>query len=75
MDRIPRRLQLAHELGAVDVALNPDEGSPAEAIKAQTGGRGADVCLERLSGVLALSAGGPVAAPRRPDGPAAGPSA
>jgi threonine dehydrogenase-like Zn-dependent dehydrogenase len=46
VDRIPRRLELAQRLGAIDVALNPDDGSPAEQIKAQTGGRGADVCIE-----------------------------
>jgi threonine dehydrogenase-like Zn-dependent dehydrogenase len=46
IDRIPRRLEMAQRLGAIDVALNPDDGSPAEQIKAQTNGRGADVCLE-----------------------------
>jgi threonine dehydrogenase-like Zn-dependent dehydrogenase len=46
VDRIPRRLALAQHLGAIDVALFPDDGSPAEQIKAQTGGRGADVCIE-----------------------------
>jgi threonine dehydrogenase-like Zn-dependent dehydrogenase len=54
VDRIDRRLRLAQELGAVDVALNPGEGSPAERIKALTGGRSADVCLEISGAIPAL---------------------
>jgi 2-desacetyl-2-hydroxyethyl bacteriochlorophyllide A dehydrogenase len=46
IDLIEKRLELARELGAIDVALNPTEGSPAERIKALTAGRGADVCIE-----------------------------
>jgi 2-desacetyl-2-hydroxyethyl bacteriochlorophyllide A dehydrogenase len=54
VDRIDSRLRLAQDLGAVDVALNPGEGSPAERIKALTGGRGADVCLEISGAIPAL---------------------
>ncbi len=51
VDRIPERLALAQALGAIDTALNPDEGSPAERIKALTGGRGADAAME-VSGFI-----------------------
>jgi 2-desacetyl-2-hydroxyethyl bacteriochlorophyllide A dehydrogenase len=54
VDRLGRRLQLAQDLGAVDVALNPADGSPAERIKALTGGHGADVCLEISGAIPAL---------------------
>jgi 2-desacetyl-2-hydroxyethyl bacteriochlorophyllide A dehydrogenase len=54
VDRIAKRLELAHALGALDTALNPDDGSPAERIKALTGGRGADVCIEISGFVPAL---------------------
>jgi 2-desacetyl-2-hydroxyethyl bacteriochlorophyllide A dehydrogenase len=51
VDRLEKRLALAQTLGAIDVALNPDDGSLAERIKALSGGRGADVCLE-ISGFI-----------------------
>lgn len=46
VDLIDRRLELARECGALDVALRADDGSPAERIKEMTDGRGADVCIE-----------------------------
>ena len=39
------KLDLAKELGA-DLTLNPNEGDVSEAIKQETGGRGADVAFE-----------------------------
>jgi 2-desacetyl-2-hydroxyethyl bacteriochlorophyllide A dehydrogenase len=51
VEPIEKRRTLALELGAVDVALDPNEGSPAERIKELTGGRGADVCIE-ISGFI-----------------------
>ncbi len=48
VDGIARRLELARELGAA-YAVDFTRSSPAEAIRALTGGRGADVSLE-LSG-------------------------
>ncbi|RPI31173.1 MAG: oxidoreductase [Chloroflexota bacterium] len=52
VDLIEKRLELALELGAIDVALNPSDGSPAEKIKELTAGRGADVSIE-ISGFAA----------------------
>lgn len=52
VDRIANRLKVAMETGAIDLALNPEEGSPAEAIKENTAGRGADVSIE-VSGITA----------------------
>jgi 2-desacetyl-2-hydroxyethyl bacteriochlorophyllide A dehydrogenase len=46
VDPLQSRLDLALELGAIDVKLDPQDGSPAERIKALTQGRGADVCIE-----------------------------
>lgn len=54
VDPIEKRLSLACELGAVDVPLNPDKRSPAEAIKELTGGRGADAALEISGNSAAL---------------------
>ncbi len=56
----PQRLALAQELGAVDVAINPngpggDGGSAAERIKALTQGRGADVTIECTGNAAALN--------------------
>lgn len=54
IDLVPRRLALAQELRAVDVALNPADGSAAEAIKQLTEGRGADVTIECTGSAAAL---------------------
>jgi len=45
IDPDPHRRQVALAHGAAE-ALDPTAGSPAEAIKQATGGRGADVCIE-----------------------------
>ncbi len=50
VDPIASRRALAASLRAIDVGLDPSAGSPAEAIKDLTEGRGADVSLE-VSGV------------------------
>lgn len=47
-DTIPRRLELARELGA-DAALDPRGDDVAAEIKAMTGGRGADVVIVAAS--------------------------
>ena len=46
VDPIARRRETASELSALEVAIDPADGSPAEAIKALTDGRGADVVIE-----------------------------
>jgi 2-desacetyl-2-hydroxyethyl bacteriochlorophyllide A dehydrogenase len=48
VDAVPERLDRAREQGAAHT-LHASEGSPAEAVRELTGGRGADVCIE-LSG-------------------------
>jgi 2-desacetyl-2-hydroxyethyl bacteriochlorophyllide A dehydrogenase len=50
----PQRLALAQELGAIHVALNPRDCSPAEMIKKMTQGRGADVSIECTGAAAAL---------------------
>ncbi|MHA6630251.1 zinc-dependent alcohol dehydrogenase [Pseudonocardia sichuanensis] len=45
VDRDPRRLQLARDLGT-DEVIDAGTGEVAEQIRALTGNRGADVCLE-----------------------------
>ena len=55
VDLIEKRLELAQELGAVDFAINPRQGSPAEQIKELTAGRGADVTLEASGNPAALN--------------------
>lgn len=55
VDMIEKRLQLAKELGAIECAFNPKEGSPAEQIKALTNGRGADVTIEVSGSAKALN--------------------
>jgi 2-desacetyl-2-hydroxyethyl bacteriochlorophyllide A dehydrogenase len=52
VDPLADRRRLAIALGAVDLALDPAAGGAAEAIKAHTDGRGADVTIE-VSGVAA----------------------
>jgi 2-desacetyl-2-hydroxyethyl bacteriochlorophyllide A dehydrogenase len=54
VDLIPARLELARQLGA-DVVIDGRERSAAEAIKEQTGGRGADICIEASGSTLALN--------------------
>lgn len=46
VDLLDQRLGLAQRLGALDMALNPRDGSPAEIIKELTRGIGADVSIE-----------------------------
>jgi threonine dehydrogenase-like Zn-dependent dehydrogenase len=53
VDGIPKRLELAKELGAAHV-VNFMEQSPAEEIKALTENRGADVCIEISGSYRAL---------------------
>jgi threonine dehydrogenase-like Zn-dependent dehydrogenase len=55
VDLFEERLDLARRLGAVDVALNPRDGSAAERIKTLTGGRGADVSIEVSGAAAALA--------------------
>jgi 2-desacetyl-2-hydroxyethyl bacteriochlorophyllide A dehydrogenase len=53
VDLLEERLALATELGA-HVTLNAAHTAVAEAIRAETGGRGADVCLEVTGATAAL---------------------
>ena len=53
VDRVGKRLALADELGA-DRILDVDSEDVAEAIRALTGGRGADVSIELTGSYLAL---------------------
>lgn len=46
VDRVPERLQKAEEIGAVPI--NFSEGSPADQIKAQTGGEGCDKGIDAV---------------------------
>ncbi|MBV8686617.1 MAG: zinc-binding dehydrogenase [Alphaproteobacteria bacterium] len=54
VDPDPERRDLALRLGA-HTALAPGAGGAAEAIKAETGGRGADACIEVSGAPAALS--------------------
>jgi threonine dehydrogenase-like Zn-dependent dehydrogenase len=54
VDPLKERRELALQLGA-DRALDPGEGSVAERIKAETSGRGADVCIEVSGAASALA--------------------
>jgi 2-desacetyl-2-hydroxyethyl bacteriochlorophyllide A dehydrogenase len=54
VDFIASRLTLARELGALDMAINAEQGSVAEQIKQATDGRGADVTIEVSGAVGAL---------------------
>ena len=47
VDLDPRKLALAAEFGATDTVL-ASEGDPVEAVRALTGGVGADVCIEAV---------------------------
>lgn len=53
VDLIDSRLDLARRLGA-EVVINGRDTSAAEAIKALTDGRGADVCIEASGSTIAL---------------------
>jgi 2-desacetyl-2-hydroxyethyl bacteriochlorophyllide A dehydrogenase len=55
VDLIDRRLAMAQNLGALEAALNPRDGSPAEIIKQLTGGLGADVSIEASGFPAALN--------------------
>jgi 2-desacetyl-2-hydroxyethyl bacteriochlorophyllide A dehydrogenase len=55
VDLIDRRLELARSLGAVDLAVSPRAGSPAEKVKELTGGLGADVSIEVSGSPAALN--------------------
>ncbi|MFO7633081.1 MAG: zinc-binding dehydrogenase, partial [Caldilinea sp.] len=54
IDPIELRRTVACQLGAVDEALSPGDGAVAERIRALTGGRGADVCIEATGAYPAL---------------------
>jgi 2-desacetyl-2-hydroxyethyl bacteriochlorophyllide A dehydrogenase len=54
VDPVRERRDAAMKLGA-DRVLDPGAGSVAELIKAETGGRGADVCIEVSGAAAALS--------------------
>lgn len=53
VDLVPMRLEIARDIG-VDHVIDASEGSAAEKIKALTGGRGADVCIEASGAAPAL---------------------
>lgn len=53
VDRVPRRLAMAAELGA-DHCVDVGEQDAAEVIRAATGGRGADVAIELTGSYLGL---------------------
>lgn len=50
VDHVASSLAVAQDLGA-DVTINPDEDDPVAAIKAFTGGRGADIVFECAGGL------------------------
>ena len=54
VDPVKERRELALKLGA-DRVLDPTAGSVAERIKSETGGRGADVCIEVSGAAPALA--------------------
>lgn len=54
VDLMDKRLELARELGAHEV-VNAGAGSAAEAIKALTNNRGADICIEASGSTAALN--------------------
>ncbi len=55
VDLFEARRTKARELGAIDAAIDPAAGAAAEQIKALTGGRGADVCIEVSGAAAALA--------------------
>ncbi len=54
VDFTERRLEIAKQSGAVDIALNPRDNSAAETIKDLTHGMGADVAIEASGSSAAL---------------------
>jgi threonine dehydrogenase-like Zn-dependent dehydrogenase len=54
VDPVRNRRDMAKALGA-DRVLDPNDGSVAERIKSETGGRGADVCIEVSGATAALA--------------------
>lgn len=54
VDLCALRLRVASELGAIDVAIDARQTAVAEQIKAMTGNRGADVCIEASGAYPAL---------------------
>ncbi len=54
VDPVPARRQMAESLG-VDRTLDPTAGSIADIIKGETGGRGADICIEVSGAPAALA--------------------
>jgi threonine dehydrogenase-like Zn-dependent dehydrogenase len=54
VDPVAARREMALRLGA-DRVLDPTQGSIAELIKSETGGRGADVCIEVSGASVALA--------------------
>jgi threonine dehydrogenase-like Zn-dependent dehydrogenase len=54
IDPMARRREMALALGA-DRVLDPDAGSVADILKGETGGRGADVCIEVSGSATALA--------------------
>jgi 2-desacetyl-2-hydroxyethyl bacteriochlorophyllide A dehydrogenase len=54
VDPVKHRRDVAQALG-IDRVLDPGEGSVAERIKAETAGRGADVCIEVSGATAALA--------------------
>ncbi|MDX1415999.1 MAG: zinc-binding dehydrogenase [Candidatus Promineifilaceae bacterium] len=55
VDLLDKRLALAQELNAIDLAINAGEGEAAEQIKAMTNNRGVDVALEVTGAPAALN--------------------
>jgi 2-desacetyl-2-hydroxyethyl bacteriochlorophyllide A dehydrogenase len=54
VDYLSNRIEIAQQIGAIDHAINPDQGSPAEFIKDITANRGTDVVLEATGSTSAL---------------------
>ncbi len=54
VELIEQRRALAQALGAADLVLDPADGSPAQRIKQETEGRGADVAIECTGSAAAL---------------------
>ena len=55
VDLLPQRLELALRSGAVDVAIDASDESPAERIRELTDNRGADVAIEASGSTAALN--------------------
>src|SRR5688572_17911442 len=55
VDRFEKRLEIAQQSGAAEIALNVDDGEVAERIRAITDNRGADVAIEVTGSTMALN--------------------